>query len=52
VIFTAHMSISFALHFCLSLSPLIALFGLMGSGNTSTLRGIHVSLRPPHHYAV
>jgi hypothetical protein len=39
VIVTADMSISFALLFCSSLSPLIAMFGMMGSGNTSTLRG-------------
>jgi hypothetical protein len=40
VIVTAkNMSISFELHFCLPLSPLIAMFSMMGSGNTSTLRG-------------
>jgi hypothetical protein len=39
VIVTADMSISVALHFCLFLSPLIAMFSMMGSGNTSTLRG-------------
>jgi hypothetical protein len=39
VIVTADMSIYFALHFCLSLLPLIAIFSMMGSGNTSTLRG-------------
>jgi hypothetical protein len=39
VIVTADMSISFSLHFCLSLSPLIAMFSMMSSGNTSTLRG-------------
>jgi hypothetical protein len=36
---TADMSISVALHVCLYLSPLIAMFSMMGSGNTSTLRG-------------
>jgi hypothetical protein len=39
VIVIADMSISFALHFCLSLSPLIAMLSMMGSGNTLTLRG-------------
>jgi hypothetical protein len=39
VIVTADMSISVALHLCLSLSPLIAMFSMMGSGNTLTLRG-------------
>jgi hypothetical protein len=39
VIVTADMRISFALHFCLSLSPLIAMFRMKGSGNTSTFRG-------------
>jgi hypothetical protein len=39
VIVTADMSISIALHICLSLSPLIAMFSMMGSGNSSTLRG-------------
>jgi hypothetical protein len=39
VIVTADMSISFALHFCMSLAPLLAMFSMMGSGNTSTLRG-------------
>jgi hypothetical protein len=39
VIFTADMSVSVGLHFCLSLSLLIAMFSMMGSGNTSTLRG-------------
>jgi hypothetical protein len=39
VFVTADVSISFALHFCLSLLPLIAMFSMMGSGNTSTLRG-------------
>jgi hypothetical protein len=39
MIVTADMSISFALHFCLSLSPLIAMFSMMGPGNTSTLSG-------------
>jgi hypothetical protein len=34
VIFTADMSISFALHFCMSLSPLIAMFSMTGFGNT------------------
>jgi hypothetical protein len=38
VIVTADMSISVALHVCFSLSPLIAMFSMMGSGNTSTLR--------------
>jgi hypothetical protein len=49
VIVTADMSISVALHVCLSPSPLIAIFSMMGSGNTSTLRGKHASLRPPEH---
>jgi hypothetical protein len=35
----ADMSISVALHVCLSLSPLIAMFSMMGSGNTTTLIG-------------
>jgi hypothetical protein len=35
----ADMGISVALHLCLSLLPLIAMFSMMGSGNTSTLRG-------------
>jgi hypothetical protein len=39
VMITANMSISVTLHVCLSLSPLIAMFSMMGSGNTSTLRG-------------
>jgi hypothetical protein len=39
VIVTSDMSISFALHFYLSLSPLIVMFSMMGSGNASTLRG-------------
>jgi hypothetical protein len=39
VIVTADMSISVALHVCLSLLPLIAMFSMMGSGNTLTLRG-------------
>jgi hypothetical protein len=34
VIVTADMSISVALHFCLSLLPLIAMFSMMGYGNT------------------
>jgi hypothetical protein len=38
VIVTADISISVALHFCLSLSLLIAKVSMMGSGNTSTLR--------------
>jgi hypothetical protein len=37
VIVTADMNISVALHFCLSLPPLIAMFSMMGSGNTSNL---------------
>jgi hypothetical protein len=39
VLVTADMSISVALHVCLSLSPLIAMFSMMGSGDTSTLKG-------------
>jgi hypothetical protein len=39
VIVTADMSITVALHFFLSLSPLIAMFSMMGFGKTSTLRG-------------
>jgi hypothetical protein len=39
VMVTADVSISVALHVCLSLSPLIAMFSTMGSGSTSTLRG-------------
>jgi hypothetical protein len=39
VIVTDDMSISAALHFCLSLSPLIAMLIMMGSCNTSFLRG-------------
>jgi hypothetical protein len=35
-IVTADMSISVALHVCLSLSPLIAMFSMMDFGNTST----------------
>jgi hypothetical protein len=38
-IVTSVMSISVALQFCLSLSPLIAMLSMMGSGNTLTLRG-------------
>jgi hypothetical protein len=39
VIVTADMSISFVQHVYLSLSPLIAMFSMVGYGNTSTLRG-------------
>jgi hypothetical protein len=39
VIVTADVSISVVLHFSLSLSPLIAMFSMMGSDNTSTLKG-------------
>jgi hypothetical protein len=39
VIVTADLNIYFAQHFCLSFLPLIALFSVMGSGNTSTLSG-------------
>jgi hypothetical protein len=39
VIFIADMSISVALHFCLSLSPLIAMFSMICSSNTPSLRG-------------
>jgi CBS-domain-containing membrane protein len=39
VIVTADMNISVVLLFCLSLSPLIAMFSMMGPGNTSTLKG-------------
>jgi hypothetical protein len=39
VIVIAEMSIPVALHVCLSLSPLIAIFSILGSGNTSILRG-------------
>jgi hypothetical protein len=38
VIVTADMSISVALNFCVLLAPLIAMFSMIGSGNTSTLR--------------
>jgi hypothetical protein len=37
-IVTADMSISVALHFCLSISALIAMFSMIDSGNTSILR--------------
>jgi hypothetical protein len=39
VIVTADMSIAVALLICMSFSPLIAMLSMMGSGNTSTLRG-------------
>jgi hypothetical protein len=39
VIVTADMSIPVALHVCLSLSPLMAMFVMIGTGKTSTLRG-------------
>jgi hypothetical protein len=39
VIVTADMSIPVALHFYLSLLTLVAIFSMIGSGNTSTLRG-------------
>jgi hypothetical protein len=39
VIVTVDMSISCALHFCLSISRLISMFSMMGSGNALTLRG-------------
>jgi hypothetical protein len=39
VIITADMRISVTLHYCLSLSSLIAMFRMMGHGNVSILRG-------------
>jgi hypothetical protein len=38
VIVTADMSISVALHFFSSLSPLVAMFSTMDFGNSSTLK--------------
>jgi hypothetical protein len=39
VMVTANINISVALHVCLSISPRISMFSMMGSDNTSTLRG-------------
>jgi hypothetical protein len=52
VVVTADMSIFLALHVCLSLSPLIAMFSMMGSDNTTTLIGNPRFLSPPLHCTV